>query len=262
MDVDLCWRCLNNMFFHLADKIYIVNYSSKPEKAPDIHQVNYNSYSNDIQLYPTYSIYVKKIINKYVQNRMITLLIVPDEDFKTMLLDYCGFLKLSQKAFEAIISHSLFCETYIEDVDKIISKPSNIRIDWIPYKQRSKIHNPEIFPAELCINQIDECSWALKKYEYFRMYELYSKIKDMQFNQYLNGNIKKSLIKNNDQKIKKLYKNKNFLSNISRDIDVSFLNISIKEYIASRPTLGYNRFNIWKFNWILVNVIQQEGYKI
>lgn len=249
------------MFFHLADKIYIVNKRSQPEKTPDINQVAYTVFKESSVLYPTFSHYVKDIVAKYVKDRKVTLLIVPEDDFENLLSLYISRLSLGVSGFNAMICYSNYCEECVEDFCQTISNQS----DFVPTFTQTKsetIRFPDIFPAELCINQIDDCDWARKKYEYFRMYELYAKIKDVQYYMLRHGIQFDFNIGNDDQKIKELYRNEDFLRNISRCIDISFIEQPLKSYVNSNPTFGYNRFNTWKFNWQLAKQLKACGYRI
>lgn len=249
------------MFFHLADKIYIVNQSSRAESMPDFLQASYVEYKVEKPLFPTFAHHVKDLLERFVQDRKVTLLIVPDDDFNIILNDWCHYLKLGEEGFNAVIRHSNFCEKYIEDVEKDISRPSDIKVKWEPGGNNTKVRCRKLFPAELCINLIEKEEWAAEKYEYFRMYDLYARIKDKQFELYLRGVTDEYTIGNDDQKIKRLYHDKKFIQQISELVDTDFLRLPLTEYIASRPTLGYNRFNIWKFNWLLADYAKESGYE-
>lgn len=260
MEISQCWRCLRNMFFHLADKIYVVNSLSKPAQSPDINQYSYDNL-NEMSLYPTFSHYVKSLIDRYVHNRKVTILIVSEKDFETLMSVYCSRLSLGEDGFNYILSYNNFCENNIEDFCSTISIPSSFAPVFTKSKNE-KIYYPWLFPAELCINQIDTDEWARDKYEYFRMYELYARIKDAQFDLVRNNVVIDFDIGHDDQKIKTLYTNKSFIQTVSQYVDTEFLRIALMEYIASNPTYGYNRFNAWKFNYYLADYVKRTGYRI
>lgn len=252
------------MFFHLADKLYVVNLLSMPTKESDgIRHAYYNKHTfmEDLKVYPTFSHYVKAMVDQYVENRMVTLLCVEEWILQDLMRLWCGRLGLGEKGFQKLVEHANFCESYIEDVQTTVSFTFDPRPPRYAPEKKEKIRFKEMWPAELCINQLDE-DWAREKYEYFRMYDLYARIKENQYELYRKGIVKESPIKENDQAIKELYHDADFLKVVGKEIDLSFLDMDIKDYVMSNQTLGYNRFNTWKFNWALAHHVQETGYKL
>ena len=252
------------MFFHLADKLYVTNLLSMPTKESDgITRIYYyaDTFKEDLEIYPTFSHYVKAMIERYVKNREVTLLCTEEWILQELMSLWCGRLNLGKNGFQKLIEHANFCETYVEDAQSTIGYTFNSEILHYQPKKREKIRFKKIWPAELCINQLNE-DWVREKYEYFRMYDLYARIKENQYALYRNGTIKESPIKENDQSIKDLYNDVDFLKTISAEIDLSFLSMDIEDYVMKNPTFGYNRFNTWKFNWALAHYVRDTGYKI
>lgn len=249
------------MFFHLIDKLYIVNESSRPQKTSGILLSEYDSYAEDREVYPFIERLYISLSEGRVRNRMVTILIVPDGDFGAMLLDYCHVLGFGKEEFLLMKEHSDFCERYIEDTEKDVSVPSGVDVEW-KEGGRNRVRHPEIFPAEFCINCLDK-EWARKKYEYFRMYDLYARIKECQYEDLrLGKKASLQMIENNDQAIKRLYHDTLFLKAARERIDTSFLDISLEKYIETSPSLGYNRCNAWKYNFRLARHLKGTGYRI
>lgn len=248
------------MFFHLADKLYVVNEESAVPSIPDIKQVHLPDILNELNLFPSFSHFVKSLVDSIVEDRCITLIILPIVTFEDLLNIYCGRLSLGEEAFNIIQSYSSFCENYLEDFAKTISQPYHYNLSY--RKDISeKLYFRELWPAELCINQLNEM-WANDKYEYFRMYDFYLKIKEYQLAKIQSDTMFCKEITCDDQSIKDYYRDERFIEKVAQEIDTSFLKISIQEYVDSKPMFGYNRFNAWKYNWPLANYIRRIGYRL
>ena len=262
------------MFLHLFRKVYFVDEDNRPLLYPDIkqHELDYSSFRKG---YPFLKQFYHDIMFQYKpdgkEDPLVHIFIISKQDWKQAIQDYCNYLGLSYEEYLLLCRHSTFCTEYVDNCGEIISLnhefPIILKEDY-KFKKKQIKSDFQYFPAEYAINCLDK-EWARNKYEYFRTYEIYNEIKKLQV-QYYNDNMPMPSILHffcdNDQTAKALIKNpcfkKEVLNFLESKIDITEYLLPIQEYVNKIPSLGYDRFTAFKFNWPLAKHFMKTGYRI
>ena len=263
------------MFFHAFRKVFFVNESCKPLPYPDIVQHTIKNYKEIHDTDPFLHNFYHQTMFQYksdgTENPLMHIFLVKNKEWNQLISDYCYYLGLDYQAYLKIVQHSSFCTKYIDNCSETISTISQTIV--IPEKDfKINTHKRVVdyihFPAEYAINCLDQ-EWAQKKYEYFRIYDLYNHIKNLQIQCRKEEKPIPALLtlfQENDQAAKKLLKDSTLKEKIlkffSNYIDISPYSIPIQDYVEQEPNLGYDRFTFYKFNWPLARYLKKIQYKI
>lgn len=262
------------MFINLFKKVYLVDENNIPVKTPDISWRYLGNYREAKSEHATLLTFYRELMtNRLPDGRTdsnMILLIVKNEDVNPFMQDYCNYLGLDYEAYSLLIQHSKFCTTYVDNCNEIMSRDGDFPIidhkDFI-YRPAKIRRDFECFPAEYAINCMDQ-SWARKKYNYFRMYDIYNAIKNYQVRAYNEGLEMPELFKKfhtSDQSAK-------ILGNIQVEEDVKreFIRLGldtslftdVAKYMELNTNFGYAWHTIFKYNKPLVNYLKNVGYRI
>ena len=262
------------MFLHLFRKVYFVDKNNTPLLYPDIKQ-HVLDYKNIRSEYPFLKQFYRDLMFQYKQDKtedpLIHIFIISEHDWNDAIQDYCNYLGLSYDEYMLLCNHSIFSTKYVDNCGEIISLNKNFPIiskENYKFKDKKIKSDFEYFPAEYAINCLDK-KWARDKYEYFRTYELYDEIKELQVKYHNNSIIMPDILQyfcDNDQSAKLLIKDEYFREEVLQFLkdktDITKYLLPIKEYVNSISTLGLNRFTAFKFNWPLAKHFIQTGYRI
>lgn len=290
------------MFVHLFEKTYLVNESNRPKPwDPDFliadfedifHEPDFKAYKDS---FATVEMMFQDMIEKTRNpKRSLTLLIVKDEDIEDLIFTYALYLHLDIGKLMNLLMYSIVCAEYIENFETITTDG-----EWGKYIQsigeyqdryKSLKENPkrwqiiqkgfEYFPAEFAVNCLDK-EWAQKKYESFRVYELYNLCKQLQHQM-----IRRELywfkedspivldIGNDDRDARIFLEAETYqdalceikwLQSVGFDVPQNKLELfkmPLEEYVHSFPDFGYNQYHAFKYNYLLADKLSYQGYRI
>lgn len=267
------------MFINIFKKTYLVNKTEVAINTTDLFIQEIKDYKNLKSEFPTLIKLYLDIYNSYNKINDDRILIINDNEFLSFINDWSNLLNLNSFSINLIINHSLFHTQYNDECQRLISNydtfSKNFNIESIildkPFCNKNKINKYlDFFPIEYLINYINE-DWCIKKFEYFRIKELYLKIRELQLSLYnMNTNdIYLNKIFNNSSDniiIDSISNNKKILQEIKSHIlnkhyfDIKFLNLPILDYIL-KPNYSYNFGMSWKFNFKLLHYLYNINYK-
>ena len=255
------------MFARTFGKVYVVNESSLPKgDFKYITKTPVTLYKKNE--YPTLETYYRHLSRSKDSN--ITIIPFRDNEFNSFMLDYCNLLGLNYEAYLAIVKHSNFCCLYEDNCQETISLPGPTPL--IPeelFILSNKKFDAKFYPAEIAINHLD-IPWVQQKYEWFRIYDIYQLIKNIQFELYkMDLEIPEvlSIFNSSDQSAKQLFnkeiysKVKNYFSFVG--IDTSLFYMPIEDYTLSLiNSFGYTNQTMSHFNWSLARELRRQNFKI
>lgn len=263
------------MFISLFKKMYLVDENNIPIKTPDISWRYLGDYQEAKREHATLLTFYRELMtNRLPDGRTdsnMILLIVKEKDVNQFMQDYGNYLGLDYEAYSLLIQHSKFCTKYIDNCNEIMSRDGDFPIisrkDFI-YKPKKIRRDYECFPAEYAINCLDQ-PWARKKYNYFRMYDIYNMIKKYQVQAYNEGLGIPALFKKfhtSDQSAKLLgnihIEEETKQEFIRLGLDASLFTDDVVEYLKLKTNFGYTKHTIFKYNKPLTNYLKKEGYRI
>ena len=264
------------MFFHAFRKVFFVNKSSKPLVYPDVVQHVLEHYKEikayDPLLHNTYHDIMFQYNPDHTENPLIHIFLVDDSEWNDVIQDYSNYLGLDYEAYLRICRHSDFCSNYVDNCCETIctvNKCALISPDDFKIKTKKRVRDYQYFPAEYAINCLDQ-EWAQKKYEYFRTYDIYNQLKHWQTVYYKAELPLPKLLEyfiENDQAAKAILKSSELRKDVldfllKHGVDIDKYRVPIQEYVDLEPSLGYDRFTFYKFNWPLARYLKKIGYKI
>lgn len=255
------------MFLQLFKKFYAIDENNIPLAYPDVTITKIDEYNSS---YPFMERFIRDIIDMQWKTKreypLIHLLVFRENNFLLFIRDYCHYLGVTYKEYMLMVQHSNFCANYIDNFHEIICdnryKTPIMSKEFFGTSKKAIRHGYELFPAEFAINCLDK-EWARKKYRYFQVYELYNKIKEYQFECLRTGNeIPKLLQKfnDNDQTAKLMMQDNELRTSVEEILGIKRL--TVEDYVNSNPTLGYDRFSGYKYNWLLAKSFKKRGYRI
>lgn len=259
------------MFMPLVNKMYMVNESSKGIWGRDMRYHELGNYRHELSSFPTFESFCVWLTSLREKRGGHTVLIVKDEDFNRLAIDYLVALGLGYDEYVLIRNHSNFCTHYCDNVNELISRfdetvPMPEREDF-NVKMRSIRGHYEIFPAEYAINCLDK-EWARKKFQFFRMLTLHEIIKEFQVKEYQSTGVLTAFPEIGADHIdaRQLLDEDRFNSALkkleSAGVNTAQFYLSLKEWAATTLNAGYNRYSSFKFNSPLMRHLHEKGYKI
>jgi len=275
------------MYIHLFKKIYAVTEKYPPKRwETGTRIINFRgfilcqSFTDLRESFPTtgkfFSWMMKTLKNP---NGGLTFVIMDDQTLSEFMSVYCDYLGISPEMYRSMVYYNRMCLIFMENGDAISSRePGDVGDEYreiFCYFKPEEGTVPKItadfdsYPAELCVNCLDQ-EWARKKFEWFRIYDLYNLVKKVQHKKVRTGNLYGQITDRayeNDQSAKEwLDKEKydevvDILKN-EEDCDVTLFEMPLEDYVMSWPEFGYNQYHYFKFNYYLARQVVKEGYRI
>lgn len=247
------------MFFNLANKVYIT--------AKEVHRKYYNVVDNiNLDEYLNLETYLCSFGNKAIQ------IVVPYNEMNVFINRYFCSLGLSYEQYSISYDFNKNCIKYMDEFRLCYGTTPKIdRSQWI-YYDKIKVRDPKIFPAEFCINHLEE-DWALHKYLYFMCYSIYNAIKELQLYYIQKGQKVPSILwdyaTGNDQSAKRLFDKEErlkvckFLLPLIKIDGIHSVQdcTDIHSYIKNSKDFGFIDTLRFKFNPILMKNIKNNGFK-
>lgn len=259
------------MFMPLVSKVYMVNESSKGVWGRDMRYHDLGDYRHELSSFPTFESFCVWLTSLREERGGHTILIVKDEDFNQLAIDYLTALGLGYDEYVLIRNHSDFCTHYCDNVNELISRyddamPMPTREDFDVKVRRIRGHF-EIFPAEYAINCLDQ-EWARKKFQHFRMLTLHDIIKEFQVKEYQSTGKLTAFPEIGADHIdaRQLRDESCFNSALKKleaaGIDTAQFYLPLEDWAAATLSAGYNRYSSFKFSSPLMRHLKERGYRI
>lgn len=276
------------MFIHLFDKIYAVTEKHPPKRwETGTYFINfrgftlyYKSFKDFKESFVTTEKFFSWMMDTLKNpNGGLTFVIMDDETLSEFMTVYCDYLGISPEMYRNMVYYNGLCMIFMENGDTISStKPAEVEAGYrevFCYFKPEEGINPKIttgfehYPAELCVNCLDQ-KWARKKFEWFRIYDLYNLVKKVQQRKirtgYLYGQIMEKEYE--DDRCAKAWLDKEKYDEVvdilksEEGCDTALFEMPLEDYVTSWPEFGYNQYHYFKFNYYLARQVLKEGYRI
>ena len=259
------------MFMPLVNKVYMVNESSQGVWGRDMRYYELEDYQEKREEFPTFENFCVWLGTLREERGGHTVLLVKDEDFNQLAIDYLTALGLGYDEYVLIRNHSDFCTRYCDNVNELISRyddavPMPAREDFDVKVRRIRGHF-EIFPAEYAINCLDQ-EWARKKFRHFRMLTLHDIIKEFQVKEYQStGKLTAFPEIGADHIDARQLRDEDCFNSALKKLEAAGVStaqfyLPMEDWAAATLSAGYNRYSSFKFNSPLMRHLKKKGYRI